>query len=68
MENQVVQIALKDLVASSLNVRKVTADNADDKKLIASIRSQGVMQNLVVVPAARGKKFEVVAGDRKSVV
>jgi len=65
MENQVVQIALKDLVASSLNVRKVTADNADDKKLIASIRSQGVMQNLVVVPAARGKKFEVVAGGRR---
>lgn len=65
MENQVVQIALKDLVASSLNVRKVTPENADDKKLIASICSQGVMQNLVVVPAMRGKKFEVVAGGRR---
>lgn len=36
MENQVVQIALKDLVASSLNVRKVTPENADDKKLRVS--------------------------------
>jgi ParB/RepB/Spo0J family partition protein len=57
-------IPLNKLIVSSANVRVVSPSRQADKELMASIASQGVLQNLVVVPAARGK-FEVIAGGRR---
>ena len=57
-------IPLNQLVISDRNVRVVSASKEADKELIASIASQGVLQNLVVIPSAKGKK-EVVAGGRR---
>lgn len=55
---------LNELVISEKNVRVVSASKEADKELIASIASQGILQNLVVIPSAKGKK-EVVAGGRR---
>jgi len=57
-------IPLNQLVIPDRNVRVVSASKEADKELIASIASQGVLQNLVVIPSAKGKK-EVVAGGRR---
>ena len=57
-------IPLNQLVISDRNVRVVSAPKEADKELIASIASQGILQNLVVIPSAKGKK-EVVAGGRR---
>lgn len=54
-------IALSDLKPSDLNVRKSGVGNLDE--LIASIRSLGVLQPLLVREA--GDKFEVIAGQRR---
>jgi ParB family chromosome partitioning protein len=57
-------IALSKLTVSDQNVRVVAPDKAAQNRLMASIASQGILQNLVVVP---GKKdhFEVIAGGRR---
>ena len=55
-------IPLNKLVQSSRNVRK-HSDAAADAELAASIAALGLLQNLIVRPAAKGK-FEVEAGDR----
>jgi len=60
-----VYIPLKLLVASPLNVRKLNAEKQADKELVESIRANGLLQNLVVVPAENGNKFEVIAGGRR---
>ncbi|NRA86189.1 MAG: ParB/RepB/Spo0J family partition protein [Rhizobiales bacterium] len=54
-------IKINDLTVSSLNVRKVGADQIDD--LLSSIKSLGVIQPLLV--RAKGKKFEIIAGQRR---
>jgi ParB family chromosome partitioning protein len=56
-------IPLNKLVQSPRNVRR-HADPAADAELKASVAEYGVLQNLVVRPAARGK-FEVEAGERR---
>ena len=56
-------IPLSKLVPSPRNVRK-HADAAADAELKASIAACGLLQNLVVRPAAKGK-FEVEAGERR---
>lgn len=56
-------IPLSKLVPSPRNVRKHT-DPAADAELKASIAAYGLLQNLVVRPAAKGK-FEVLAGERR---
>ena len=56
-------IPLKKLALSPRNVRKVT-DAAADAQLKADIAARGLLQNLVVRKAARGK-FEVEAGGRR---
>ena len=56
-------IPLKKLVPSPRNVRKVN-DAAADAQLKADIAARGLLQNLVVRKAARGK-FEVEAGGRR---
>ena len=56
-------IALDQLVASErYNARRTGGDNVDD--LVASIRADGLLQNLTVIPADGGV-FEVVAGSRR---
>ena len=57
-------IPLSQLTVSKRNVRKTAPDREAHKRLMASIASQGVLQNLVVVPEGKGK-FGVVAGGRR---
>ena len=56
-------IPLNQLVPSAANVRKTGAAAGIDE-LAASIAAHGLLQNLQVRPAAKGK-FEVVAGGRR---
>ena len=56
-------IPLNKLVQSPRNVRR-HSDPAADAELKASIAAHGLLQNLVVRPAAKGK-FEVEAGERR---
>ena len=53
-------IPLNKLVPSPRNVRR-HSDASADAELKAGIAARGLLQNLVVRPAARGK-FEVEAG------
>ena len=61
-------ISYKDLVISPDNVRTISPDKAADKQLIAGIRAEGLLQNLVVRPARKKGKFEVIAGGRRYAV
>lgn len=56
-------IPLTKLVQSPRNVRR-HGDPDADSELKASIAAHGLLQNLIVRPAARGK-FEVEAGERR---
>lgn len=56
------KIPLFNLRPSPRNVRTVKKP-VDD--LVASIKAHGLLKNLVVVPAADGNGYEVVAGDRR---
>ena len=56
-------IPLNKLVQSPRNVRR-HSDSAADAELKASIAACGLLQNLIVRPAAKGK-FEVEAGERR---
>ena len=56
-------IPLAKLVQSPRNVRR-HGDPSADSELKASIAAHGLLQNLIVRPAARGK-FEVEAGERR---
>ena len=57
-------IPLNQLDLSPLNVRKVAASATDDAELLASIRENGIKQNLVV-HVLSGGKFAVDAGGRR---
>lgn len=57
-------IPLGRLVASKKNVRRIS-NPGDRAELAASIEHHGLIQNLVVRKAAKGNKFEVVAGGRR---
>jgi ParB family chromosome partitioning protein len=57
-------IPLNELDLSPLNVRKVAASAAEDAELLASIRENGIKQNLVVHVLPDGK-FAVDAGGRR---
>jgi len=57
-------IPLDQLEPSPFNVRKVAACAADDAELIASVRENGIKQNLVV-HAVTDKRFAVDAGGRR---
>ena len=56
-------IPLNKLVQSPRNVRR-HSDPAADAELKASIAAHGLLQNLIVRPAGKGK-FEVEAGERR---
>jgi ParB family chromosome partitioning protein len=57
-------IALSQLTVSDKNLRVVAPDKAALKRLMASIATQGILQNLVVVPGDK-EQFEVIAGGRR---
>ena len=57
-------VPLNKLVLSPRNVRKTNGEE-DIAGLAESIKSKGLLQNLVVSPAAEGKLFEVDAGGRR---
>ncbi len=60
------QISLKHLSLSPLNVRKVKSSVEEDQQLRALIESQGVLQNLIVIPSPEAEgRFEVIAGGRR---
>jgi ParB family chromosome partitioning protein len=59
-------IGLSRLVPSPDNARR-TNSTAGIAELSASINSLGLLQNLTVRSAPKGKKFEVVAGARRLV-
>ena len=66
METQtVVNIPFNKLVRSEKNVRVVNPDISADRELIASIRANGVLQNLVVVPTETKDVYAFVAGGRR---
>jgi len=56
-------IPVASLVLSPLNVRKTGGQSVED--LAASIRAQGLIQNLTVTAVEGKGKFEVVAGGRR---
>src|SRR5689334_15576996 len=66
MTNVLVSIPLSNLRRSKLNVRKTEPLNEIDQ-LAASIKSKGLLENLVVRPLSEGKgeTFEIIAGSRR---
>src|SRR6266550_1971376 len=68
MKSDQVQLSvpLSHLVPSRRNPRKVKPGRDAQQRLVALIRSQGLLQPLVVRPVeGKPKYFEVVAGDRR---
>ena len=57
-------VPLNKLVVSPRNVRKTNGEE-DIAGLAESIRSKGLLQNLVVSKSADGKLFDVDAGGRR---
>src|SRR5438128_4374144 len=66
MKSSLMQLSvpLSRLVPSRRNPRKVKPSREAHQRLLALIRSQGLLQPLVV-RRVEGKRFEVVAGDRR---
>src|SRR5262245_11194053 len=56
-------LPLASLTASKCNVRKTGGSSITE--LAASIARVGLLQNLAVIPAGDGERFEVVAGARR---
>jgi ParB family chromosome partitioning protein len=68
MKSGLVQLSvpLSRLVPSRRNPRKVKPSRAAHRRLVALIRSQGLLQPLVVRPIeGKPKRYEVVAGERR---
>ncbi|MCW9035402.1 MAG: ParB N-terminal domain-containing protein [Alphaproteobacteria bacterium] len=61
-----INIPLKDLDLSPLNVRKTPPTAAEQAELAASIFSHGLLENLIVRPLENGR-YEVLAGGRRLV-
>ena len=66
MENAtLIEVAINQLVPSKRNVRKSKPSKEADQELLAGIRAEGLLQNLVVIPNGKPDVFEVVAGKRR---
>jgi ParB family chromosome partitioning protein len=67
VSSKVRNIPLSQLVLSSTNVRKTPTTAAEDAALEASIRAEGILQNLVVhaLPIDGKGAYEVDAGGRR---
>lgn len=59
------KIAFGKLSISDKNVRVVSPSKEADKQLIASIQHIGLLNPLIVIPAAKQGYYEVVAGGRR---
>src|SRR5271166_4683425 len=59
----IVEIPLNKLMASERNVRRTGGQTIED--LAASIQAHGLLHNLVVTKAAKGEKYQVIAGSRR---
>lgn len=60
------KLAYSQLQISPKNVRTVSPDKEQDKRLLASIEAHGVLQNLVVIPVeGNDEAYEVIAGGRR---
>lgn len=57
-------IPFNRLTLSALNVRTIATNKADDDQLAASIKAQGLLQNLIVHPVGKNK-FAVAGGGRR---
>lgn len=57
-------VALDAIEASSFNPRR-DFDDADLDDLAASIREKGIVQPIIVRPAKKAGRFEIVAGERR---
>ena len=62
--NSVELIALNRLTLSKLNVRTSNTSASADAELTASIREQGLLQSLIVVPTS-DDSFDVIGGGRR---
>lgn len=60
-----INVAINQLVPSKRNVRKSKSTKEADQELLAGIRAEGLLQNLVVIPNGKPDVFEVVAGKRR---
>ena len=60
--NEITMINIKDLLPHPDNPRKQIGDITE---LAESIRKNGIMQNLTVVPAANGK-YRIIIGHRRA--
>jgi ParB family chromosome partitioning protein len=63
-QNDVSIVPLESLVANPRQPRKYFAPDTLEE-LAASIRSQGIVQPLLVRPADDGNRYEIVAGERR---
>lgn len=61
----ITQIPLSSLMPSPDNVRVINAAKAADKELLAGIRAEGLLQNLVVRQSGKKGFYEVSAGGRR---
>ncbi len=60
----IIDIPLKNLEFSPLNVRKTPPTKAEQAELAASIFTHGLLENLIVRPTG-GENYEVLAGGRR---
>ncbi len=62
-KKMMINLALAELKPAKNNVRTVKPDSAQMKQLVASIESQGLLHNLVVMKNGTG--YEVIDGNRR---
>lgn len=60
-----ITVPINQLVQSKRNVRKSKPSKEADQELLAGIRAEGLLQNLVVVPNGKPGMYEVTAGKRR---
>jgi ParB family chromosome partitioning protein len=66
MRREHIEVPLSRLVAGRKNPRRVKPARESHRRLVALIRSQGLLQPLVVRPAMdKPKHFQVIAGERR---
>ena len=58
-------VPLSKLVADSGNPRRTKPDVNAHRRLVASIRSHGLLEPLVIGPADGGGRYQVIAGRRR---
>ncbi|HEY4364927.1 MAG TPA: ParB/RepB/Spo0J family partition protein [Bryobacteraceae bacterium] len=57
-------VVLSKLVPGKVNPRRVKPDREAHRRLVASIRSFGLLERLIVRPVA-GQRYQVIAGNRR---